>query len=100
VILQTSNHVVSLAMKAIFDISEDVQVKAVKQFVMSDDPENPDPDLDFPGPYELDMEVNVTLVPGLEYEVLRIEETDDSVSLWLNETFCIPNYPKEKVRLI
>jgi len=64
-------------------------------------PANPEPDLDFPGPYELEMGVDFMLVPGQEYDVTQVvDEPNDKVTIWFNETFYIPDYPKQKVKLI
>lgn len=88
-------------MKAIFDIPEETQVQAVKVFTVEADPNDPDPLLeDFPGPYELDMNVTLTLEPGKEYEVLAVKPDVNGICIWLNETLCIPDYPEEKVKLI
>lgn len=87
-------------MKAKFDISENLQVRAIQRLEVTDDPANPDPDLDFPGPYIMDMGVDFLLSPGQEYDIAEVvDDGENTVSVWLNNELCIPNFPKEKVLL-
>lgn len=86
-------------MKAKFLISEDLQVSAIQRLDVPDNPANPDPDLDFPGPYNLDMGIEFQLSPGQEYEVVEVVDGGgDTITLWFANDLCIPNFPKEKVQ--
>lgn len=88
-------------MKAIFSIPEETQVQAIKVFVMPVDPNDTDPILEgCSEDLELEMGVNVTLVPGKEYDVFNVVDASEGVTIWLTETLYIPDFPKEKVQLI
>ncbi len=90
-------------MKAMFNITEETHVKALKILMIDNlDGLDLEPDPDYPGPYELPMWVNLLLVPGQEYELHAANPEPDgtTITLWLSETLYIPNYPCNKVTLM
>lgn len=88
-------------MKAKFNISKNLQVKAFQRLETTDDSANLDLDIDFAGPYIIDMEVNFLLSPEKQYDIIEIvDEVNNTVTIWFNDKLCIPNFPKERVLLI
>lgn len=85
-------------MKATFTINEETQVPAIKHLEFSD---SDVADLDLPaGSYGIPMSTHFLLIPDKEYDFLEIvEESPGIVTIWLNDTFCLPNFPKEKIRI-
>lgn len=86
-------------MKIIFKVRKRTQVLAVKQLELNEADLN---GLELPpSAYSLDMETSIELVPGKKYSAVSlVDESPTTVTVWLNYTLCIPNFPKEKIRIV
>ena len=80
-----------------FDIDQETTVEAIKILIL---PADPTEQQGFDEEAELDMGVNLRLVPGREYAVALGQESEDLVDIWLSETLVIPRFPRKQVKLL